>query len=346
MEPVAQMPAGGRARDQEIDDDLAALSADIERLPQDTAATLDVEGATARSEQLAAVLHYATALHRPEEVRGLAPLLRDLLADPGEARLALLHQALHADRATDTSSDRRLGLLLVLARYAPARVLHLLGPLSANDLAGCFPEILGPWLEGLDPGGAGELEVLDEVCARLGAPAFERHAAFLEEDLARRLSGTAAAALLRRPAVARLPVVRVLLAGHPEAPMEEAAVFLRALDPEPEEAFLLFQMPDATWLRREYLVRLTDLMLGRIGPELLRDEVCETLCLHIHRMGCQDPQHPTRLESIRNLARYPTARGWQMLRDLARAGFLGLGGSEPLAVRRLARTVARLCDAA
>ena len=337
---VEQTPAGGRRRDAEVGDDLDALLTEVDRLPSEVAYDFARGEAESTPEQFAALMHFLTHLEHPESLQGLYPTLAALLKAPGPDELQVLRAYLAIGDTVDAATARgHAAVVRFLLRSGNACLLRTCGVLSPSFVLGDPAARLPLLVAGIDIDADDQRAELDEVCNALGEGLLAYEDA-LRDDLAR-LEPTQAAALLRRPSRVRLPLVRCVLAAHPAGPMAEATAFLRALDLPEEEAFLLYQLHDPKLMTRAYLVALIDLHLGRSTREVAQSAIVDLLCRHIRATHGPQGERPERLASIRDLARYPSTKGWELLKELHKTAFGPFGGSEPPAVRRLARTVAR-----
>jgi hypothetical protein len=331
-------PAGGRARDDEISDDVAALVREVRGLPSTLAYDLRRGDADSQAEQVAALLHYLVHLEHPEDLRGLHPALGRLLVRPDAASLAVLREHLRQE-LTEGGADAQGRVLPFLVRGGRASLLRECGVLTPEFVREDVAQRLPIYLAALDPHDNACLAELDELCARLGTRIFESEAP-LQVHLAE-LRREQAAGFFRRPHPARLALLRILLACHPGRLVPETASFLRSLDLPEDEAFLLFQLKDPSHLSPGYLGALIDLHLGRGRVDEVRAAVVAVLCHHIRSTRDPLPAAPERLASIRSLARYPSPAGAYLLQEMSKTWFGPFGGTEPRAVRKLARSVAR-----
>ncbi len=338
---VVQTPAGGRARDADIDDDVEQLLEEVNRLPATLGVRLADDAADAAAEQLTVLMHYLVNLERPSELRGLYPLLNRVLESPGPGEFAVLRRYLEGEAESEAvRMHRRAAVIEFLVRAGQPYLLRACGALTPEYVLESFPKGFGLYLETIDMDSPRDAEELDDVCRKIGDERLLEAGPALQGDLAK-LTSRQSSALFNRPNRDRLALISLLLAHHPESRVIEAATFLRALDLPEEENFLLFHFNEFSLMTEAYLRGLIDLHFKRCTREDLYGAVSEVLCRHILAMRQRNPQDRARLDSIRHLARFPSARGWHLLQEIAKAGFGPFGGKEPASVRRLARTVSR-----
>ncbi len=337
---VEQTPGGGRKRDAAIGDDLDALVSEIERLPSELAYDFARGEAESAAEQVATLMHFLTHLESPHKLPGLYPVLAQLLQAPGPDELQVLHAHLTSEGDDPEATARaREAIVLFLLRSGHAYLLRTCGVLTPDFVLADPAERLPLLLAGVDIDADDQRAELDEICASIGPELLD-----LQDALAPALADLPreqAAAVLRRPSRARLPLVRVLLAVHPGRLVPEATAFLRSLDLPEDEAFLLFQLHDPSHITRTYLVALVDLHFQRLARGIVHSAIVDLLARHIRATHTPMPEHPERMESIRNLARYPSVNGMSVLQELQKTVFGPIGAKEPAAVRKLARTVAK-----
>lgn len=336
---VETTPGGGRARDAEIGDDLDSLIAEVERLPADLTMRMGDEDEAAGPEQIAVVLHYAVHLRRPEELAGQQVLLERLLQKPGPRELAILREYVQWDRdASPEAVAQTARVIEALERAGRTHLLRACGALTADFVVDTFPDHFARLLEAMDLDLERDIAELDAIVQRVGAKRLIDAAQKILPAL-REVSVEQAQRLLERPRRDRLPLARLLLQVHEKYLVSSVAAFLKELELPEAESFMLHTIRPHALLTPEYLLGLIDLHLGRTSPYALRTPVSEVLCRHIAAVGAADPLDRGRLESIRLLARYPSSRGEEMLKRLRRFGFGPFGGTEPPAVRKLARSL-------
>ena len=120
---------------------------------------------------------------------------------------------------------------------------------------------------------------------------------------------------------------RVMLSDHePAYPAADEAEPLRRID-------------DMHHLTSAYLVALCEQHLGSGQAALTQAAASHVLCRHIRATREQDPRSPARIASIRALARFPSAEGNEVLRELTSSKWLGFGANESRPIRRLAAQV-------
>ena len=337
---VEQTPGGGRKRDDAIQDDVHALVDEVASLPSELAYEFGAGEAESPAEQLATMLHYLTQLERPHKLPGLYPALARLVQNPGRAELDVLRDHLLTPGVTPEATERaHAAIVQFLLASGHPHLLRQSGVLTPEFVLADPAARLPLMVAGINMDHDAERAELDEVCRTLGTTILE------SEDTMRAaladLPRDQAANVLHRPSSSRLPLVRALLAAHPERLVPETTAFLRSLDLPQDEAFVLFQLHDPAHITRTYLLALIDLHLGRTNIDVVHSAVVELLCRHIRATHSPMPEHPERLESIRSLARYPSANGWVLLKELQKTAFGPFGGSEPPAVRKLAKSIAK-----
>jgi len=124
------------------------------------------------------------------------------------------------------------------------------------------------------------------------------------------------------------------------------AVFLRKLELDLDQAFLLHRAIDPRFFTTEYLRGLVDLHLGRMRPERLYNQIAEVLCAHVRGTRESEQRSHARIASIKSLADYPSPTSSGLLRELSRWSLFALRKLEPAFIRRLARSVLRESRAA
>ncbi|MDA1195972.1 MAG: hypothetical protein O2894_12415 [Planctomycetota bacterium] len=336
-EPVERGPAGGRARDANIEDDVHSLVAELADLPSSLAYNLAAGDAECKAEQLATYLYFLTHLEQPAQLPSLVALCGRALEDAGPREVALLREYLLA--AHDTGNVA--AFLVETGRASLLRACGLLTPEYVLADPGTRLPLL---LAALEPRSREQLAEVNLLCTHLGTDLLDL-ADRLRAPLAA-LPRDVAAAVFERPHPARLPLVRILLEVHPGRLVPESTVFLRSLDLPHAEAFLLFQLHDMRYLTRAYLCALIDLHLERADAEPLHRAIVDLLCNHIRATQTPLPEHPERVASIRALALHPSAQGFLLLKELQKTAFGPFGGTEPAAIRKLAKAVAKKFGAA
>ncbi|MDJ0520942.1 MAG: hypothetical protein QNJ90_02590 [Planctomycetota bacterium] len=343
---VETKPTGVRKRDEEIGDDLDSLVAEVQQLPSELAVRMGEDDEAAGPEQIAVVLHYAVHLQRPEELPGQQALLEKLLRNPGPRELDILREYVRWDGEADAeSAARTTAVINVLERAGRTHLLRACGALSADFVVETFPDHFGRFLGALDLDVARDVAELDDVVQRVGGHELI-DAAHRLMPVIEGISLEQAHNLLQKPQESRLPLARLLLQAHQKVVVSIVAQFLRDLEIPAPESFLLRTIRPYALLTPEYLMGLIDLHLGRVSAFALRTPISEVLCRHIAAVGDADPTDRSRLESIKLLLRYPSSRGEEMLKTLRRFGFGPFGGSEPPAVRKLARSLLKSWQAA
>ena len=336
----APTAGGGRKRDALITDDVELLLSEVEDLPDRLQVDLVRDGAESSLEVLSVLLHYLVHLDHPERVRGLFSTLTTMLESPGADELAVLRG--YFETVTDEAVRERAtsALMSFFARIERPELLRVCGLLESENVLMSFPKHFPIYLAALDTNVANDLAELDSVCEALGAERLFAARGILRQGFAQ-LPDAKVSSLLNRPKKERLPLVHLLLTLRPDPDLYGGMSFLRSLDlPEPE-AFLLHQFPDPKWLTADYLTGLIDRHLDRLSPEELSDRIADVLCNHIRGTHKGGARSKARLDSIRSLARFPAPRGWHMLQELAKTRWGWFGGKEPLAVRRLARSISK-----
>lgn len=337
-EAVEQTPGGGRARDAQITGDVHSLLEELQALPAQLAYDFAAGEAESRAEQLGTLLHYLTHLERPHELPGLYPLLARLVDTPDPEALGVLRDHLQAEGVDEEATNRaHAAIIRFLVAAGHAHLLRTCGILTNEFVLEDVPTRLPLMLAAIDTKDPEQLADLDALCKSLGHELIDLSSRMREHLEA--LSRDQVVSILRRPYRERLPLVRVLVEVYPESLAAEATTFLRSLDLPEEEAFVLYQLHDPRHITREYLCALMDLHLERVHAKAVHATVVDLLCSHIRATRKPLPQHPERLESIRSLARYPSANGWHLLKELSKTFFGPFGGREPAMVRKLARSV-------
>ena len=337
-ETLDASPAGGRPRDAAIDDDVETLVREVQTLPVRLDYDLGRGDADSRPEQLAVFLHYLVHLDRPADLAGLYPTLDRLLEGAEPQHLAVLRENLLGDSLDATEAvHRRKAIMRFLIRAGRTPVLRHCDILTPEFVLQDPGRHLAVYLASLDTLSPQDLTELDDLCEIL-QPVLAAPDARLQRGLAE-LKREQAAGLFREPSHERLLLIRQLLAVHPGRLVPEAGTYLRALDFPEEESFLLYQFRDPAHVRRTYLCALIDLHLGRIDARLPQRAAMDILCTYIRSTRDPVPTHSERMASIRALARFPSANGWQVLKDLLKTRWGPFGPHEPSPVRKLARQV-------
>ncbi len=336
-------PRKARKGDDEITDDVEGLLEELAALPEAANLVLTRDEVERPAEELTVCLHYLTNMGEAEQPAHLGDTLRRLLDTPGEPEMEALRACILADVARSTAEERPVGLTPIQSFLRSTNNTTLLRScrlFSPEWVVEAFPRYFVPYLESVNPVVPAEMAQLDEVCRAIG-PDRMIEAARETQLEAKLLNHTVVTRLLKEPTPARLALARLCLSwfGQPVSP--KIAVYLRALDPEAPEAFLLYQFSNLADLTVDYLLAIIDLELGRADPRRLRDAVSGALCRHIRRLGTADPSSPERVESIRSLGRFPSPTANQMLRELMRGAWRPFSNREPGVVRRAARAVSR-----
>ncbi len=336
--PPSLTPAGGRARDDDIHDDVEALAAELEGLPRSLGYDFAAGAAESTAEQLAVGLYFLVSLDRPQELPGLYPMLMRALERADALSLTVLRGYLEGG-ADEAALARQRVVVRFLLRAGHAAHLRQAGTLNPDFVLADPVARLPLLLAALDAEDPAHFAELNAVCSQLGYGLLGQEA-LLRPALAD-IPRDRAASVFLRPHPARLPLARLLLAAHPGRLVPECTAFLRSIDLPEDEAFVLFQLHDTDCITRAYLCALMDLHLERTDATAAHRTIVDLLCKHIRATQAPLPEHPERLESIRSLARYPSANGWAMLKELQKTRFGPFGGHEPATVRKLARSVAK-----
>lgn len=339
-------PGGSRKRDGQIGDDVEALVEEMKALPRALPFDLTSEDPESRLETLGALLHYSVYCEDPEQLVALERVLDERLEQIGRGELAALE--MYARKAREDEEDGELvrrALIRLIGRLGKPHLLQGLRLMDEDYVVSEFPRHFDAYLSTIDRDDSIQYQTLGRTCTRLGPSQFAEAAEKLGRDL-RRLEADQVSALLERPDEARLPLVRILVETHPDVDLSEVVAYLRELDLSGGESFLLYQLPDPRFMTREYLSALIGAQLGTVRQAQVHAAISRVLCEHIRVMREHEPRGKARMDSIRNLARCPSVDGRKMLDEILQAGGFRIRGREPMAVRRLARSIRKYYAAA
>lgn len=336
--PAGEAPApkmSGRAGDDAISESFDDFKRELAALPE---AEIDLGGVDTErpEEQLGACLHYLVNSDSHDEKASLGSLLRRLLTEPDEDRLALLR--LYLDHLTESEGggERVAAVISFLVGLQLAPVLKACGFLDLRAMQKAFPTGFGLYLDTLDPESGSDGRDLDELCHSC-APRISdavRQCLVEQEGI---LEPRRVAWLLSRPSPAIMPFARIILEEGGDRYERDVLRYLRSLGLKTREAVLLRIADGDAYLTREYL-------LGMVHPEIkrsLRSEIAAILARYVRETARVPQLLPRRIYAIKQFAEFRSTETESCLNDV-------LGGTrwlvfpvESKAARRAAREVLR-----
>ncbi len=339
----------GHAGDEKIDEDIDAFLEEWAALPEECSIDLSLSHAEVQGEEAAVLLHYLVRTGDTVRLEGLYPTLDKVLKKPGDEVLAVLRAYLQ-DRAQKKDDARvtigaRTPVLDFLRRTNRTNLLRASGVFKIDWVVKAFPQYFTLYLDSLNPRRSQDIEELNIVCRRIGNDRMLRAMGPLLAE-GGQLSKDTARDLLLQPDPDRVALARLLVEWHGASIAQALAAFLRKIDLDQPEAFLVRRIHDARYFTIDYLRGLLDLHLGRTKGSRLHNAISDVLCRHIRGTKDAEPRSPTRMASIESLIDYPSANSWFMLQELTQFNLFKLRSLEPAAVRRLARSMRKQYKAA
>jgi hypothetical protein len=319
---VKNLPAG-RPGDEVVVDDLDALLAEYEQLPDATGISFPTDDESLSGELLGIYLHRIINDPDGEQRARLVALTAELLDDLNDARIAVLASYLEPCLTQDVAAARESPnwrVLTMLREQGRLSILRKAGLLNAELAAALFPELFGLFLDSLDETEERDREQLCRAVSLIGAHRIREATAELAGER-KILTPGRTRMVLAIDSQEIVPLVGVFAEKSDVDTRRDIALLLRKLEPPLAESAALRAVNPPEILPAGYLRDLCQFD-WKTPDEKLRKYSLFLLRKYITDTGGDASLVENRIYAIRKLVHLPGPETEEYLRELSTRGRL------------------------
>jgi len=326
-----------RPGDKIVKDDLDALIAEYERLPEATGISFPTDDETLSGELVGVYLHRLVAEPDGEQTPRLKALLAELLDDLTDARVDVLRSYLEPCLTGDVDAARgspEWQILAMLREQGRLTVLRQAGLLNAELAATLFPDLFDIFLDSLSPDAEEDREQLSRTVALIGVDRIREATVDLASEKKLLTPGRIRMVLaVDSPEI--VPLVGVFAENSDVATRRDIALLLKKLEPPAPESAALRAVNPSDLLPAGYLRDLCQFD-WKLSSEKLRRYSRFLLQKYITDTAGDSSLVEKRIYAIRALAHLPGEETEALLRELSKRGRLLMVTKAAKAIRQAA----------